>query len=61
MHHQNLAKHGIHPRYLHLLVNFPLLYGLMAPLSIYVGLYSLYKSAIGNQSGRQISEIHDIG
>ena len=27
---ENLKEHGLHPRYLHFLVNFPLLYG---PLS----------------------------
>lgn len=31
----NLAEHGIHPRYLHLLVNLPLLFGPLALLAIY--------------------------
>lgn len=28
-HTDNLAKHGLHPRYLHLLVNIPLLYNVL--------------------------------
>lgn len=37
----NLAIHGLHPRYTHILVNFPLLYGPLA----FTSLYSIWTTA----------------
>ncbi|CAO3650931.1 unnamed protein product [Cunninghamella blakesleeana] len=37
----NLALHGLHPRYTHILVNFPLLYGPLA----FTSLYSIWTTA----------------
>ena len=41
---KNLAKHGTHPHYLHILINLPLLHGVLA----FIGLYytSLYMSSL---------------
>ncbi|KAG0226163.1 hypothetical protein BGW42_003845 [Actinomortierella wolfii] len=41
----NLAEHGLHPRYLHLLVNFPVLYANLA----YVGIRAIGEKAIAQR------------
>lgn len=41
----NLAKHGIHPFYLHVVVNMPLLYGVLYLLFMY-NIYRYFSSAI---------------
>ncbi|GLH15014.1 GPI mannosyltransferase 4 [Gryllus bimaculatus] len=40
---QNLAQHGLHPRYLHFLVNLPLLYNVLGILSLLAFLRMVYK------------------
>jgi phosphatidylinositol glycan class Z len=40
---ENLSEHGLHPRYLHLLVNMPLLFGPLALLA-YQGVYEKIRS-----------------
>lgn len=37
----NLASHGLHPKYMHFLVNFPLLFGLVAPACVVFSLKRL--------------------
>lgn len=39
----NLAKHGLHPRFLHVLVNMPLLYNILTILAYYGFCQSTYK------------------
>lgn len=43
---QNLAKHGLHPRYLHFLVNLPLLYNVLGILSLLAFLRMIYKGIL---------------
>ncbi|KAI8338460.1 Alg9-like mannosyltransferase family-domain-containing protein [Chlamydoabsidia padenii] len=40
----NLALHGLHPRYTHLLVNFPLLYGPLAVMALWAFVTTMKKA-----------------
>jgi phosphatidylinositol glycan class Z len=46
---ENLADHGLHPRITHVLVNFPMLFGLIA-ISFYV---TLSKKLVGDKHSKQ--------
>jgi phosphatidylinositol glycan class Z len=41
---ENLALHGLHPRYTHILVNFPLLFGPLAVMAIWAFVASMNKA-----------------
>lgn len=40
---ENTAQHGIHPRYLHILVNIPLLYNILGVVSIFSFVSMIYR------------------
>jgi GPI mannosyltransferase 4 len=44
---ENLAKHGLHPRYLHFIVNLPMLCG---PLTLYLYYYGFFKHGFSIRS-----------
>jgi hypothetical protein len=55
---QNLAKHGLHPRFTHVLVNMPMLYGPLcfpAAVSAWRGLMQVVSSALPSPSYRVTS------
>lgn len=45
----NLSKHGLHPRYLHLLINVPLLYNVLGIIGITAVIKMIYKALILKQ------------
>ncbi|KAJ9592184.1 hypothetical protein L9F63_001300, partial [Diploptera punctata] len=49
----NLSKHGLHPRYLHFLVNIPLLYNVLGIVAMVAFVSILYRFNRKNWSGRQ--------
>ena len=56
---ENLAQHGLHPRYLHSIVNLPMLCG---PLTIYLYYYGFLKrNAFGNKNYNKKNKKYDDG
>ena len=56
---ENLAQHGLHPRYLHFIVNLPMLCG---PLTIYLYYHGFLKrNAFGNKNYNKKNKKYDDG